>query len=195
MSGGEFVVEPDRWPLSRRQSFWPRGHRVLPGPLRSMPRRRRAPAWLVGLAGLSLAGLSLVAVVTLAPRSSATAGSEPAPTRVVETMPAPRVVGAAEVRAPAAPAAAAPAITAAPVADALGADQPVLRTTHAEPASAPAATPGPTRAAAPPLDLGQLPVLQLDATTFEVPSLTETAARPPARGAARAPAPRLAAQP
>lgn len=187
MSGREFAVEPDRWALPRRQSVRLSHNRVLPGPLKSLPRRRTPSAWLAGL-GLGLAGLSLAAALSLTPWPSAEPAAEPAPEIVtnaaVEAPSTPRVVGAAVLPAPVAPP---------PAADVPATEPPALRTAAAEPAPPPAAPPVRPRAAAPALDLGQLPVLALDASAFEAPPVAE-APRPAAKAPVRAPAPRLAGQ-
>lgn len=187
MSGREFVAEPDRWTLPRRQTFGLRGHRVLPGPLKTLSPRRRSPIWLAGVMGFGLAGLAFAAL-TLAPRPASTVSSEPVSVHAapaVLDLPAPRVVGAAP--APAAP----------PVAAALPTPEPpALRKAVTEPEAVPAPPQPPAiqRPAVPPLDIGQLPVLELEASAFE-PAPVAEAPRPPTKPHARTPAPRLAPQP
>ncbi len=144
MSGSEFVVEPDRWSLTRRQTS------AVRGPLKILPHRRTLPLWPVGL---GVVGLSLALAFTLASRP-APAPAEPAPSSRVEALPMPRVVGAAQVPVPVA----VPAPTEAPSAE--------PRVT-AEVATPPSPAPRP---AAPALDVGQIPVLQLDAAAFEARS-------------------------
>lgn len=169
MSGSEFVVEPDRWSLTRRQTS------AVRGPLKILPHRRTLPLWPVGL---GVVGLSLALAFTLASRP-APAPAEPAPSSRVEALPMPRVVGAAQVPVPVA----VPAPMEAPSAE--------PRVT-AEVATPPSPAPRP---AAPALDVGQIPVLQLDAAAFEVPLAPETTPRGPAKPPARHTAPHLAGQP
>lgn len=172
MAGREFVVEPDRWALPRRETA------ALRGPLRALPRRRAMPLWPLGL---GVAGLSLAVAFVLAPRP-APAPPEPAPSVVVETQPMPRVVGAAEVPVPVA----APIATEAPAAE-----PPAPRTQPESPTPHPAAV----RPAAPTLDVGQLPVLHLGAEAFETAPTAEAPPRLSARAPARQPAPHIAGQP
>lgn len=168
MSGSEFVVEPDRWSLLRRQTS------AVRGPLKLLPQRRALPLWPLGLA---VAGVSLALAFTLSPRPAA-GPAEPAPPVVAETQPMPRVVGAAEVPVPAA------------VLSAV--ESPAAEPPAPRPQPEPAA---PQRAAVPALGLGQLPVLQLDAAAFDSAPLAETAPRSPAKPPARYTAPRIAGQP
>ncbi|KQT45592.1 hypothetical protein ASG52_15710 [Methylobacterium sp. Leaf456] len=168
MSGSEFVVEPDRWSLPRRQIS------AVRGPLKTVPHRRTMPLWPLGL---GVVGLSLALAVSLASRP-APAPAEPVPAMVAETLPTPRIVGAAEVPVP----------TATSSAVETPAAEPVAPRPRPEPVA-------PQRAAAPALDVGQLPVLQLDAAAFDAAPIAETASRPPAKPPARHAAPRIAGQP
>lgn len=184
MPGREFAVEPDRWALPRRPVVHRRGSRVSPGPLKALPRRRSPPTWLMGL-GLGLAGVTVAAAFTLAPRPAPPSVAEPsaavAPNAAVETPSKPRVVGAAVVPPPAV----APA-----VGDGPATDQPALRGAAVEPAPTP---PEQRRVAAPALDVGALPVLELDASAFEAPPVAE-APRAPGKQTARPVGPRPTGQ-
>lgn len=186
MPENEFVVVRDRWSLGRRPRLRLSSSRVLPGPLKSLPRHRPAPTRATGFA---LTGLSLAAALVLAPQLRGAAPkpalvAEAAPEPAREAAPTPRIVGAAPAAVdtaslPAAPVAAVPTPAESPVA-AVVEPVPVAPARHA---------------AAPALDLGTLPVLELDAAAFEAPVPAEPAPRAGRVATPRAAAPRLAGQP
>lgn len=169
MVGAETATVRDLPPLSRQPRFHLRRSRILPGPLSPVRRQARRPGLAVygGLVGLSLA-VTLIVAPSL--RETATVAPEPAPVAdlprdVSEPV---RVVGAAVAATPAETVTAEPAE---PVPSVLPSVAPV---------------PEPVRqAAAPAVDLGPLPVLELDPTAFDAmqaPAADETP-RPAPRGA------------
>lgn len=168
MFGAETATVRDLPPLSRQPRFHLRRNRILPGPLAPVRRQTRRPGLAVygGLVGLSLA-VTLIVVPSL--RETAPIAPEPAPVAesprdVSEPV---RVIGAAQPASPAEPAAAEPAETV-----------PSVLPPVAEPVR---------QAAAPAVDLGPLPVLELDPTAFDAmqaPDADETP-RPAPRGARR----------
>lgn len=168
MFGAETATVRDLPPLSRQPRFHLRRNRILPGPLAPVRRQTRRPGLAVygGLVGLSLA-VTLIVAPSL--RETAPIAPEPAPVAesprdVSEPV---RVIGAAQSASPAEPAAAEPAETI-----------PSVLPPVAEPVR---------QAAAPAVDLGPLPVLELDPTAFDAmqaPDADETP-RPAPRGARR----------
>lgn len=173
MFGAETATVRDLPPLSRQPRFHLRRNRILPGPLAPVRRQTRRPGLAVygGLVGLSLA-VTLIVAPSL--RETAPIAPEPAPVAesprdVSEPV---RVIGAAQPASPAEPA--------------------PVETAAAEPAETvpsvlpPVAEPA-RQAAAPAVDLGPLPVLELDPTAFDAmqaPDADETP-RPAPRGARR----------
>ena len=175
MVGAETATVRDLPPLSRQPRFHLRRSRILPGPLSPVLRPARRPGLAVygGLVGLSFA-VTLIVAPSL--RGTAPVAPEPAPVAqfprdVSEPV---RVVGAAV------PATRAETVTAEPTEPVPSVLPSVL------PSVAP--VPEPVRqAAAPAVDLGPLPVLELDPTAFDAmqaPAADETP-RPASRGARR----------
>ena len=163
MFGAETATVRDLPPLSRQPRFHLRRSRILPGPLAPVRRQARRPGLAVygGLVGLSLAVTLIVApsLRETAPIAPESAPVAESPRDVSEPV---RLVGATE---PASPAETVP---------------PVL------PPVALVANPA-KQTVAPAVDLGPLPVLELDPTAFDAmqtPALDETP-RPAPRGARR----------
>lgn len=171
MFGAETATVRDLPPLSRQPRFHLRRSRILPGPLAPVRRQARRPGLAVygGLVGLSLAVTLIVApslreTAPIAPESAPVAES---PRDVSEPV---RLVGATEPASPAETVTAEPSETVPPVLP------PVALV--ANPAK---------QTVAPAVDLGPLPVLELDPTAFDAmqtPALDETP-RPAPRGARR----------
>ena len=188
MVGAEHATVRDFWPQLRQPRPVLRRGRILPGPLKSLERRSRRPVWAVGV---GVVGLSLVATWAIASqiRSSPAEASHIAAAPVAEPLPdvsqPVRIVGAAlspqMAPAPERPVAVDMPSPAAPAIEA-SEERPRAAATAAAPVLAPKSV------AALPAELGALPVLELDETTFdamqppplESPSraVTRTSARP-----------------
>lgn len=186
MVGAEHAAMRDSWPQLRQPRPVLRRGRILPGPLKSLERRSRRPVWAVGA---GVVGLSLVATWTIAsqirsspvdaPRIAAAPVAEPPsevsqPVRIVGTALAPRVAPAPEV-----PVAVETPSPAAPLVE-LSGEPPRAASVAVAPA------PAPKPIAALPAELGALPVLELDETTFD--AMQPPALETPARAVTRSPA-------
>jgi hypothetical protein len=167
MVGAEDAAMRDSWPQLRQSRPALRRSRILPGPLKSLERRSRRPVWGTSL---GVIGLSLVATWAIASQIRSSTADTPHITAaaVAESLsdasqPV-RIVGAA--RAPhVAPAPEPPVAveTPSPALPAVEASEEMPRA--ASMAAAPAPSPKPV--AALPAELGALPVLELDETTFD----------------------------
>lgn len=175
MSGTDTAILRDRAPLSRPGPASLRRRRLMRGPLKPLARHEARPglALMGGVIGLSLA-ISLLVVPQLR-------GGDPAPEPAISAVGEPRepaeavrVVGLPPLPAPAPADGAAPAEAPPSASPATAPAQPVV-----EPFKP---------AAVPTVDLGPLPVLELDATAFdamqapageEMPRPTPQAARRP----------------
>ncbi len=187
MVGAEHATVRDFWPQLRQPRPVLRRGRILPGPLKSLERRSRRPVWAVGV---GVVGLSLVATWAIASqiRSSPAEASHIAAAPVAEPLPdvsqPVRIVGAA-LTPQVAPAPELPAAveTPSPASPAIEASE--ERPPAATRAAAPAPAPKPV--AALPAELGALPVLELDETTFDAmqapapENRSRTVTRTPAR--------------
>ncbi|MEH3116993.1 MAG: hypothetical protein PGN25_05110 [Methylorubrum populi] len=193
MSLADTASAPDPWPQLRQPRVVLRRNRILPGPLRTLDRPGRRPVWAMSA---GLVGLSLAATLAVAPQIRGGASAPPPPALVEGALPdrevaePVRIVGAAPAPQTApmagAPTAAVPDSPALPVSSEPRTQAPIAVTAAAPPAKTPAKVPAkPTPA--PSVDLGPLPVLELDEAAFDglAAPRVETAPRPAGRMAVR----------
>jgi hypothetical protein len=189
MVGAEHATVRDFWPQLRQPRPVLRRGRILPGPLKSLERRSRRPVWAVGV-GVGVVGLSLVATWAIASqiRSSPAEASHIAAAPVAEPLPdvsqPVRIVGAA-LSPQMAPAPERPVAV-----DMPSPASPAINASEERPqaaAMAVAPVPAPKSVAALPAELGALPVLELDETTFDAmqPPALENPSRAVTRTSAR----------
>ncbi|ABY33196.1 hypothetical protein [Methylorubrum extorquens] len=167
MVGAEDTAMRDSWPQLRQPHPVLRRSRISPGPLKSLERRSRRPVWgtSLGVIGLSLVATWAIASqihsspadaphITAAPvAESLSDASQPA--RIVGAALSPHVTPAPELPvAVETPSPASPAVEASE-------EMPPAASLAAPPA------PAPKPVAALPAELGALPVLELDETTFD----------------------------
>ena len=184
MVGAEHAALRDPWPQLRQPRPVLRRGRILLGPLKSVERRGPRPVWAVSV---GVVGLSLVATWAIASQIRSSPADAPhitaapvaeslsdvsQPVRIVGAALSPQVAPAPEPVAVEMPSSASPAVEA---------------SEERPRAASVAAAPAPKPVAALPAELGTLPVLELDESTFDamqVPVLenpSRTSTRAPAR--------------
>ena len=188
MGVAEGAAASDAWPRARQPRFTLRRGRIQPGPLKSLDRRSRRPAWA---AGVGLLGLSLVATWAVASQIRTGVAAAEQVALVVRAEPVQeadqpvRVVGAAQVpqAAPAGELLSAVDASLPPSAAPVGSDEPQAPAPVVVAPAVPIVKP----ASKPAIDLGSLPVLKLDETAFDTvlaPDL-ETTSQAPTRAYGR----------